>query len=213
MVPWAENFYGRGSESSTLPNTLTRLQGGVRVSYWPTPEETGCYETLRLINTGNNPVQIQSLEVRLAATPQQNKMQYRLVDICSLLKIYDNCSQGRAGPEPFSYYVKLNPGNAGKLFSLQGNPTQELNVLQPIIYPNDVVDIEIFFNSSPNNLIYSIIPDIVYNTSNSSKTALSLSSSTLYFADSSNFSCYTLQGDTFVDVSKIKLATWKGWCI
>jgi len=217
ITAWAQSYYNRGSNNnlptSSLPKTLQWSQGGlVAVSGWPIASETGCYGLIRLVNTGQSPIQIQSLDVRLATIPQPNKIQYYLVDICSLLKIGD-CTPGRAGPGPLTYHAQLSPGNTGKIFLLQGNPTQGLDRTQIILYPEDVIDIEIFFDSSPTNLIYSIVPDIVYSTTGEHQATLSLSESTLYFADPSHFSCYALRGDIFVNISKVNNASWQGWCI
>lgn len=115
MTAWAQSYYNRGSSNNSppppLPKTLEWSQGGsVRVNGWPFTSETGCYGLIRLVSTAQSPIQIQSLDVRLTATPQPNRTQYYLVDICSLLKIGD-CTPGRAGPGPLTYHAQLSPGN------------------------------------------------------------------------------------------------------
>ncbi len=61
----------------------------------------------------------------------------------------------------------------------------------------------IFYFTSLDNRVYSLTPELLLDTSNGAQQTVMLPqlATRLYFANPSQFSCYTLQGDTFVQVS------------
>ena len=192
---------------SQPPSTLSWVPGGVKV-YLPAAELTGCYGEMEVTNVGKNTIQIRSMDVRLTAVPQQNRRrQYRLIDLCSLVPKSITCPPEGAGGTPLVYNFQLSPANKGAVFSAQtlNGDGQVQNGLETTLNPNDTVFVYAAFNSSPDNLIYSVVPDLVFDTPDGQQTvALPQLASTLYFADDSQFSCYSLQRDTFVQVPKDK---------
>ena len=190
-----------------LPSAFSWVSGGL-----------GCDLDLQLTNTGDATIQLQSMDLLLLNNPMPNNRQYRLIDICSLIPPGGACP-GEAGAEAANFYFQLSTGNvkAGKVFTPQAQPQHPFgaNEGEQTIPKNNnlfihvnIVSGEPFEGqttpspSKPNNLIYSILPELVLDTPSGQQTvALPALSSMLYFSSSARFSCYglyALQGSTFV---------------
>lgn len=186
-------------------------------------DNSPCGASLHLTNRGYTPIQIPKVGVQLEARPQQNSYQYHLIDLCSVVppshELNGYCGPQIGGVEVcHEYYavIQLGLGEKGSVFSsvpvVPSGP--ECGTLT--IAPASDVILDFQFNltsSTPENLIYSILPILTVHTAQGEQT-LSLSQlvSTLAFASTSQFSCYQLQGTTFVLVPS---PVWTGylWCM
>jgi len=219
--------YFTSSPRPALPSTLSYVMGGAKLWAdfigW-----IGCFEEITLTNVGKDAIQIHSMNVRLTAAPQpNNKEQYRLIDVCSLLPssiTEKGCPGGRGGGQASYYYYQLSPVSAGHVFSPQEAlidataPSNTMpNNLKSLLEPSDIEVIDLLFDSSPSTFIYSIMPQLIVDTSNGQQTInMPQLSGNLYFADNSQFSCYTLKGNTFVKVANRAgsfFLSEKGFCI
>lgn len=193
MKNYAEAFYGSQTPLPPLPASLSWLSAGV------------CELTMDVTNTGTQAIQLQTMNIRLAAPSQPNQKQYRLVDICSLVTAY--CPPQGGGGAGISYTFQLSDGNANTVFTptmfyVTGMDATSTTVIPVTIGAGETVHIDVALNSSSAS-IYPIIPNLVLNGPDGAKTvALSQLSRSIYVADNSQFSCYELQGETFVPVDK-----------
>lgn len=161
-----------------------------------------CGAELTLTNTGNTPIQITKVGVQLKARPQQNTYQYRLIDACSL-DISSCVILGSGGGGDCSVYsasIQLGPGKQNDVFSAV--PTASPGCSALTIPPNTQISLNLSFYPAaaiPQNLMYSIVPVLMVDTTQGEQTlAFSQLGSTLAFASANQFSCYALQGTTFV---------------
>ncbi len=190
------------SGSAQIPHTLRWVLGG--------PTDTGrilnidgkasgyiydCGFKLELTNTGQDSIQISSVGAQLTADTQQNTYQYRLIDQCTLTQ----CQFG-AGPSSCSQYfatIKLGTGSINTVFSATPSG-RDTSCGEFTLNPGDAKSLYVYIYSS-QNLIYSVVPQLVLSTSSGPNTlTLTDLTSTLAFANGSQFTCYGLQGDTFV---------------
>jgi len=206
MRSYATAYWSRGEALPTLPSAFSWVSGGL-----------GCDLDLQFTNPGDATIQLQSMNLRLLNDPMPNNRLYRLIEICSLIP--PGACPGEAGGGAANFYFQLSTGNvkAGKVFTPE-NPFGA-NEGEQTIPKNDNLFIHVNIvsggpfefqttpsPSTPNNLIYSIIPELVLDTTSGQQTvALPALSSTLYF--STQFSCYALQGSTFVPNTKGPLSS------
>jgi len=210
------------------PPTLRWVLGGLSGS---NPQETitteGCEAVLTLINTGNTSIQIPKIGVQLKARPQPNTYQYRLIDLCSFQPQPQGQEVGCFSPQGGGggcnvYFATFQLGLGekndvfsavpqGTNYSLPGFPDCGILTLAPTAQ----VQLSINFSlaaSTPNNLIYSIVPIFTVNTAQGEqRLALSQLSTTLAFAGINQFSCYGLQGTTFVLLKSTVIPPH--WCV
>ncbi len=182
------------------PNTLQWVSGSTLGDNKSAVAISGCYGEMDVTNIGKTTIQIRSMNVRLTAIPRQNTYQYRLIDDCSLLPRQVPCQLGgTAGGTPGLYYFQLSKGNIGQVYSSQNQVLFGQSPLGEItLNPSDSTEIYASFDSSPDNLIYTILPELVLDTPAGQKAiALPKLAGMLYFANTSQFSCYSLRGDTF----------------
>jgi len=184
-----------GGETAPLPGTLSN------------PLSEGCAVTFTLANRGTTPIQIPKVGVQLQARPQPNTYQYRLIDACSItgsIPSFPYCPPtGEGGGGSCSVYaatVQLGMGEQNDVFSAVPYSAPDCGALT--IPPAAQVSLKLAFSLAANvvqNLIYSIVPVFMVDTTQG-EHQLSLSNlvSTLAFARASQFSCYRLQGTTFV---------------
>jgi hypothetical protein len=201
------------------PPTLHWVLGGETA---PIPGEApgiGCHVTLTLTNTGNTPIQIPKVGVQLKASPQQNMYQYHLIDACSLKVTYcpPSGESGGGACSVFSASIQLGLGKQNDVFSAV--PRGDCSTLT--IPPAAQVYLDLAFSLAPNipqNLIYSILPVFTVITTQGEQTlSLPQLGSTLAFASANQFSCYRLQGATFVLVKSPVFIpnpnVMRNWCI
>jgi hypothetical protein len=177
-----------------MPDTLRWVLGGPidtspRVHY-------NCGFSLGLTNTSQNSIQISNVGVQLAGDTQQNNYHYRLVDICT---INPACQQG-GGPGDCTQYsatIKLDTGPINTVFSaIPAGHDSSCGELT--LNPGDEKTLYVYVYSA-QNLIYSVVPQLVLTTASGPNTlTLTDLTSALAFANGSQFTCYALQGDTFV---------------
>jgi hypothetical protein len=208
ILQMLDYFGGNAAEPSELPPTLRWVLGG---SMDPIPEtapvdpETPCGATLNLTNTGNTPIQIPKVSVQLEARPQPNPYQYRLIDYCSFLPQGTPCYYPFGGGPVCSSYtasIQLGPGEQNDVFSAAptviGDSDCGILTLAPSAQDQLTIDFSLT-PDTPKSLVYSILPIFTIDTAQGEqKLSLSHLISTLAFANVSQFSCYALQGTTFV---------------
>ncbi len=192
-----------------VPSTLRWVLGGpigtgrpFPLTGSPTGYFVGCGFSMQITNTSQSIIQIANVGLKLNAAPQQNTYQYHLIDACTLVRI--RCVFGGVpGPCNFSVAtIHISQGSANKVFSaapVAANPScGELT-----LNPGEEKGLYVFIASS-QNLIYSVTPQFVLSSSEGQSTVtLSEMTSTLALANNSQFTCYGLQGDTFVAESQL----------
>ena len=153
------------------------------------------------------------------AASQSNNYSYRLLNICSLLTTQSNtqsCPPPRGGGGSGYYYqFQLKPGSVntqipGQQTDASGQPIS----VGPTLNAGGVSFLNFSFVSSgtPNNFVYSVRPKLTLDVVGEQRSIeLSHLDSTLAFANTSQFSCYTLQGDTFTQLSTAQSNSV--WCV
>ncbi len=212
MGAYVSNNYSAGkslSGETAPPPTLRWVLGG---SMEPIPGtynngQFACGAELDLTNTGSTPIQIPQVGVRLEERPQPNAYTYRLIDVCTIKpKEPYGCLPQQGGQSTCSMYtasIQLGLGEKNDVFSAMptGTDFNGGNCGPLTIAP--ATPVRLFFKFSlaaniPRNLLYSITPLLTVNTEGEQTVALSHLVSTLAFANANQFSCYGLQGTTFV---------------
>ncbi len=209
------------------PSTLRWVLGAPTS---PMPATTGmdCKVALNLINTGTTSIQIPKIGVQLKARPQQNAYLYHLIDVCSFLPHDPNAlsthytpSAGGGGAcNVYFATIQLGPGENSEIFSavpheinysLPGNPDCGILTLAPGAQIQLYITFSLAINT-PNNLIYSILPIFTVITAQKAQSlSLPQLASTFAFASTNQFSCYGLQGTTFVLEKSPNIQ--QGWCL
>lgn len=196
------------------------------------PHNYPCGTVLELTNTGKIPVQIPRVDVRLVNNLQQNNYQYLLIDRCSVIPHLlegDSCTPqqggGGGGGNCIIYSANLLLGSGSTDAVFIDTPTsfyatdqfRQTDCGELTLAPGTLVILRISFSltpDTPNNLIYTIVPELTLDTSSGRQVyALTQLASTLAFADASQFSCYKLQGTTFIIETKPEYITNASWCM
>lgn len=216
-------YLNSNSLASSPPPTLRWVLGASMDSIPGTPGRSTCGVAIMLTNTGNTPIQIPKVGVQLKARPQQNADQYHLINVCSLLPpsktAPGSCPPlAGGGPNCNHYYasIQLGLGEKNTVFSAVPKASDSMTGADCgtlTLAPAAQVELNIDFSLAPNtptNLIYSIMPVFTVDTDQGGQTlALSQLGNTLTFAGASQFSCYGLQGTTFVlEQSPFSGPTW-----
>jgi hypothetical protein len=200
-----QQYAEAGAIGVQKPETLQWVLGGPTVTDTsrslylrgnPINSIDDCGLTLQITNTSQNILQIASVGVQLVADTQQNNYHYRLIDFCTLAS--DICIFG-GGPSPCDQYIatiKLGAGSTNAGFSTSTAGSETCGELT--LNPGDVKSLYVYFYS-PQNLIYSLVPQLVVDTSSGPNTlTLTALTSTLAFANKGQFTCYGLHNDAFV---------------
>ncbi|MFL5624075.1 MAG: hypothetical protein ACJ788_00585 [Ktedonobacteraceae bacterium] len=223
---------GYQGDPDPVPPPTLRWVTGAALQPIPGAEPRGflCGARLELTNTGNAPIQVPSIGVRLLKDPEQNKYQYRLIDNCTLVSPTspDGCapSQGNGPSHCDTYFasIQLGSGKADSVFAATPNghsyndqftpvPCGELT-LNPTASATLIIDFTLASETS-HNLIYSVVPELTLDISSGRQIlAVPQLTSILAFADVSHFSCYGLQGTTFVKEQPVS-SEYKStlWCV
>lgn len=214
--------------SPETPPTLRWVLGGSVDPIPGTPSvlapETPCGAILNLTNTGSVPIQIPKIGVQLEARSLTNSYQYHLINYCSVIP--QQMLQGGCyvpfggGPECDSYAasIQLGAGVQNDVFSTMPVVTGDPGCGILTIAAHAQVKLTVDFSlapDTPKNLIYSFLPIFTLDTAQGRQViSLSQLTSTLAFASVSQFSCYTLQGTTFVleTPTLASSLTWN-WCM
>jgi hypothetical protein len=212
------------AQGATPPSTLRWVMGGSMSAIpgtRPDPEgiKSGCEAVLFLTNTGKAPIQVPKIAVQLETRPQPNVYHYRLIDVCSVIPPADLSGEcpppGGGGPGACSVYdasIQLGLGEKNDVFSAVPGATG-CNTLT--VAPGTEVDLDIRFSlatNTPQNLIYSVEPIFTVDTGQGDQSLLLPQLvSTFAFASANQFSCYTLQGTTFVQMTSPVFN--RQWCL
>jgi hypothetical protein len=185
----------------------------------------GCYADLQLTNTGATPVQISKVGVRVTAVPQPNHYQYRLINLCSLLPSGSGCLFPYGGVpnecEVYQATVQITgktPGTsfANKLVGVLESPSDP-PCPEFTLAPGQTLEAQINYTLTnlPSNFIYSVMPQLTFDLPTGPQTIeLKQLGTTLVFAEQSQFSCYTLQGDAFMPMAfQIQNSEPETWCL
>jgi hypothetical protein len=195
---------GTPKQNTLPPPTLRWVAGG---SITPIPGEydtatVPCGGWIDVTNTGNISVQIPQIGVQFTKSPIQNPYSYRLINFCSLWSSPEpNCLAGKGGNPTCNIYsatIELGMGRTGLALATPVNNPCGMLTLKPTALVRIFVDFTLSPGTS-DNPIYSVVPELTIDTI-SGKEVLSLPqlASKLVFASSQQFSCYKLQGTTFV---------------
>ena len=160
-----------------------------------------CGETLHITNIGNAPVQISQVSARLVADTQTNNQHYNLVALCSIAS--DSICTTRGGGEA-GYLAGFNLG-AGKanttIPSITWGSAGRSGTAQPLILtPGEVAKVYLSY-STTSNLSFSLMPTFTLDWPGKQQTfAAPQLQASFAFAALSQFSCYALQGQQFIQV-------------
>ena len=160
-----------------------------------------CGETLHITNIGNAPVQISQVSTRLIADTQSNNQHYNLVALCSIAP--SSFCFPRGGGEA-GYLAGFNLG-AGKANSTipsitWGSAGRSGSPQTLILKPGEVAKVYLSY-STTSNLSFSLIPTFTLDWPGKQQTfAAPQLQASFAFAMPSQFSCYALQGQQFMQV-------------
>ena len=189
-----------------LPSTLQWVSGSLANDISGVPH--GCDEILVITNIAATTIQISQINMRLTADTQPNRAHYRLINTCSIAAVQAvGCGPQGGGPILYSSDYLLNPGKANTIFSghfkVESSTGRSGAILSslPTLDPGQITFIDLYFEPKgiPGNFIYTITPEIILNAENTeNKVNLPQLSATVAFANADQFTCYNLQGNTFV---------------
>lgn len=217
MRSYIAAVYGSVRSPSTipaLPSTLLWVSGTTVSNYDGFRSnllEDGCFGEIDLTNTGNDSILIQSIQMQLTAPPVRTNpsSQYRMVDICSLLigtEAGTGCPPMAGGSSSVFEFFRLKAAPLGTVFT----PRQQINDPQYqsgsdlLLDPDTQSTLPIFFYfNSLDGFSYSFEPQLILKTRNGDQQTVSLPqlATTVYFANLNQFPCYTLKGDSFVEMT------------
>jgi hypothetical protein len=197
LKPYLQYVPEEDAQLPPLPDTLEWIPGG-----------KDCGGLFDLTNAGTENVQILGMGATLMSPPVQNSFAYHLLSLCSV----DSSTCGAGGGYQCYYTVGVKfQGNAvgthldGQVQAVLG-PDGGSCPTPVTLAPAQTVEIYLDLSAAPSNLIFKVAPTVTLTTS-SGTSLVSLPQafdSTLTFADSSQLSCYDLQGDTFVPSSSFR---------
>lgn len=180
-----------------LPSSWQVVPGS---DFNPRGQCTGLFD---ITNIGTTDIQISSFGATLAAMPVPNNTDYRLVNVCTLIEQQWPCA-GLFGGGPicdYAAYVNLQSGQVGTHFDApvkvdQGDGTCSTPIT---VAPGKVVEIYLKLVSK-SALLYTVSLALTLNTGAGATTVdlPSAFNTSLAFANDGQFSCYGLQGSTFV---------------
>jgi hypothetical protein len=177
----------------------------------PVSANGDCDEFMQITNLRKTSIQITLASVTLTADSQRNTQHYNLVEGCSLLSLAPGC-EGSIGGGGGIYNIKfdLHPGKKNTIIpaSTIGNLNNNTFMLQQ----GEVAEVILTYNSSSlNNFSFSLMPSFTIGLPGGQPTTYLAPQlqETFAFARRSQFSCYSLQGQQFIKVSKSSGA----WCI
>ncbi|HEY6540343.1 MAG TPA: hypothetical protein VIZ18_05370 [Ktedonobacteraceae bacterium] len=220
MRAYAASVYGIPFPKSPPlgpPSTLNWIQGTIvgdvdGRSFASNLLGTGCFGEMELTYTGENSVLIQSIKMQLTAMPVKTdpSYKYRMIDICSLLigtEAGGACPPMAGGSSSVFDFIRLRSVPSGSVFiaDQQINDPEFQSGSDIILKANSQFALPvIFYFTSLNNLVYALEPLLVLQTSNGTQQTVPLPqlATTLYFANLNQFPCYTLKGNTFVELTK-----------
>jgi len=175
--------YVQASYPANLPPTLNWIQGG-----------NSCRGDFQITNISKTTLQLLNLDMRLMTAPQPNNMQYHLIDVCPFeppdSRLFCIGTAGAGQSEHYDFQFKN--ATTGSVFQPQRS------FIETLLKPTDILYLDLSFTSTgtPDNFIYQVIPELILANS----SPIELMNEQLFFADKSQFSCSTLQGNRLVSV-------------
>jgi hypothetical protein len=161
-----------------------------------------CEGIIDITNISQNPFQLSGIDMQLTDTTQTNNYQYQLINVCSLplpsSLSHIVCPPGRGGggAGDNQYDFSLGEGDIGAVFHGKRSTSDP----GPTLDPGQAVTIRVSFTSA-SNLIYHLMPVLLIDTSGEQRMIeLTQLASSLVFVQSSQVSCYTLQGNSFIQI-------------
>jgi len=168
------------------------------------PGAHSCDTGIDITNTGTDPVQITGFGIRLTSRPVPNASRYHLVDVCTMWP--NPVTFGPCYPEFSGHCVPE------VVFNLSGSDTSDKIVVPAksnydercfgltTVAPGDDAGFGLKFTSKPDNWKYTIELTVDVSTSHGDQTLVIPSPKpiVLTLASADRFSCYGLQGDSFV---------------
>jgi len=175
-----------------------------------------CSEVLHITNIGNALVKISQISAQLRADTQVDNQRYNLIDICSLPPFTPGCAPGPSGGgEPiYTANFALHPGKANDVIpaAIEGvDPESQQLTLQP----NEVAKVIISYTSQ-DSLSFSLLPSFTLDwPGNQTTYPAPQLQETFAFGSASQFSCYSLKGQHFIEIPPSSIHSTKSdtWCI
>ncbi len=168
-----------------------------------------CNEILHITNIKNTPIQIKPASVTLTADAQTNNLHYHLIEGCSLVGLIPGCSGQYGGGEgEYGAGFALHPGKTHTTI-----PANTINALT--LQPGEVAKVILSYYTSPSsNFSFSLIPSFSIGLLGGQATTYPVPQlqETFAFALRSQFSCYDLQGQQFVEVPGGQIRG-EDWCV
>lgn len=175
-----------------------------------------CNEILHITNVGKVPVQIPHMSVQFTADTQPNQQHYNLIDVCTLLSLPSPCNPSLGSNEGvyvanFDLHAAKADTVAATDVACQVCPSPSLT-----LQPGVVVKVILAYSAS-DNLSFSLTPSFTLEWPGKQITLLAPQlQETFAFAYPSQFSCYALQGQQFMQVPRYgqyPFDTATHWCI
>lgn len=163
-----------------------------------------CGETLHITNIGNAPVQISQVSARLVLDTQTNNQHYNLVALCSIAS-NSICFPHGGGEAGYLADFNLGAGKANTTIpttswglATRSAPSSSSQTLS--LKPGEVAKVYISY-STTSNLSFSLMPTFTLDWPGKQQIfAAPQLQASFAFAQASQFSCYALQGQQFVQV-------------
>ena len=179
-----------------LPETLQWIPGGDQ-----------CLDELDFTATGSESIQITSIGVTFDADAMPNAFAYQLVDICSVVGLHPppagscGCTGCGSGGGSYRATLMLPDGPAGT--QVNAPITAGFNSPLPLtVDPTqpEVQSVDLSVASALPQALYQVKLTVTIITAEGTKVLVLPSSfiSRLVFASASQFSCYQLQGNSFL---------------
>lgn len=173
----------------------------------------GCSESVHITNTGKAPIHISQISLQLTADTQIDQQKYKLINICSFPVPTCKTPPPHGGGE--AIYIAsfgLNPGKAYATSSaiLMCYNLDECTTPVPVIQPGDVTEVDIKYGPSQlspspqytdSNVTFSVEPSFTLSGPGKQPTVASAPQLEETFTLASQFSCYSLQGQQFIQIS------------
>lgn len=176
----------------------------------------GCNEVLLITNIGKSPVQISQVSVQFTTNTQTNNHHYDLIDACSLsLNLASGCPPVGHGGGAGVYQAQFDL-HSGKTSTIMpatcwGYGAYNCSPKAPMLQPGEVIKVYLeYFSHTSNNLSFSLLPSFTLDWpgKQANYPVLQLQE-TFAFAAKSQFSCYRLLNQQFLESS----INFSHWCI
>jgi len=162
----------------------------------------GCWEVLQITNIGNAPVQISQISMQFTADTRINNQHYNLIDACSLNSSV--CSPGGGGVGVYQAQFDLHSEKANTIMpaTCWGYGSYSCSPQALSLKAGEIATVYLeYFSHSSNSLSFSLMPSFTLDWPGKQTTyPVPQLQETFAFASDSQFSCYALQGQQFINV-------------